>query len=59
LHRLEVLGLLLGHHAPASVCSLTTARYVAGLRREADAIEVFMTDLRSKVSEHEHAEAGS
>jgi hypothetical protein len=32
---------------------------VAGLRREADRVEVFLTDLRAKVDEHEHTEAAS
>jgi hypothetical protein len=33
------------------------ARRVASLRREADSVEAFMTDLRAKVDKHEHAEA--
>ncbi|MGD0287400.1 MAG: hypothetical protein ABSC31_13670 [Acidimicrobiales bacterium] len=34
-----------------------SARYTASLRREADRVDAFMTDLRTKVDEH--AEAGS
>jgi hypothetical protein len=33
------------------------ARYVAGLRQEADRVEAFMTDLRAKMDRHEHPEA--
>jgi hypothetical protein len=33
------------------------ARYVAGLRQEADRVEAFMTDLRAKMDRHEHTEA--
>jgi hypothetical protein len=33
------------------------ALYVAGLRREADRVEAFMTDLRAKVDKNERAEA--
>jgi hypothetical protein len=35
------------------------ARRVAGLRREADRVEVFMTELRAKVNEHERAEVNA
>ena len=35
------------------------ARYVASLRREADRVEAFLTDLRAKIDKHEHTEAAS
>jgi hypothetical protein len=35
------------------------ARRVASLRREADRVEAFMTDLRGKVDKHEHAQVSA